>query len=264
MTIKQSLLVILMAIPITLYADPSVYGRPWDHPTYHNSPLGYILLPIVVIILILFIIKWISSNKETIVKILKNVFYIFCVGTLFGGFIVLSLLDRNEISSNESSANYNLPSKIMHSSPAIHSTPSPSPTIEQYKPTLKYRTIEYSEECIICNGRGKIICQKCNGSGYIYKSCTECKGRGSWMGTCTFCFGDGYVENYQLDRKVKCSMCNGTGKHSQYCFYCGGSGTKSEICDISAVSYDEKHYQNCNNCNGSGSITRTRQESYYD
>lgn len=264
---KRNLFVLMSLIPAKLFADPSDYGRPWDDPNYHSSGFSKILIPIGIIILIIFVIGWLSSNKEIVGRILKNGFYLLCGGALLFGLIILPLLDHNEKSSNDSHNTNYPPINNSPSSPSIKSNNTnqyQNKPVETYKPTLKYRTVEYLENCNKCYGKGEIICQKCNGSGWIRKTCTRCNGKGSWDSFCSSCLGKGYEDNYITGGKSECFLCHGTGKGKQNCSYCLGGGTESEICDIYASMYNQTHYQTCNNCNGYGSIKRTRQESYYD
>lgn len=264
---KISLLASFFCLPVFLWAAPEDHGRPWDDPGYHESPLGKILLPIAIIVLIIIAIGWVLSNRETMGKILKNGFYIICAGGFLFGIIILPLMERTEKSSVSSHGinEETIPTTNPQPSNNVISNPSypnNSNNSNNRTPTLKYRTVEYQEKCYPCMGQGKLLCNNCNGTGWISKICSRCNGRGQWELVCTYCRWDGEAVN---NGSYECFMCHGTRKYTSSCSYCGGSGREREHCGpFSYYGSDETHYITCTYCNGRGQVTKTRQESYYD
>lgn len=98
---KVIILLVVGIFPVNIIAASSDYGRPWDNPDYHSSPIGILMVPFTIIILIVLGIGWISGNKDKVIKLLKISFYFFCGGALVFGLIILPLLDRLERKSNE-------------------------------------------------------------------------------------------------------------------------------------------------------------------
>lgn len=78
----------LLTVQVAL-ADYSNRGRPWDDPSYHESPLSYVFLFIALIVVLIFGIAWlvdtVKRNEEKIVDTLGLIF----VAALFLGVIFI-------------------------------------------------------------------------------------------------------------------------------------------------------------------------------
>lgn len=255
------------------YADYASRGKPWDDPNYHESPLTPIFLVIGVVVLITIIGIWlvakIQENKEAISNAIGH---IFVVGLILGGIMLVAKCgeefhnskNRNSKVPNQSHSttmpNNTIAPKANQSQPKIQSIQ------QDYTPTLKYRTVEYYENCFYCNGRGKVICPKCGGAGSIERTCTHCNGAGNFgQSRCMGC----QILDYQKELGLnigsgQCISCGGTGYTTKICTFCSGSGKTSELCDLNAYVNHENHYVTCSYCNGYGSVRRTKQESYYE
>ena len=146
-----------------MWSAPEDHGRPWDDPDYHTSPLGKILLPIAIIVLVIIAIGWILSNRETVGKILKNGFAVLCVGALIVGFVIIPLLDENDTSEKDANT-------------TISTNVKPNSNKPQ-KGEVGYKTKTYRiDVCRTCDGTGKykidanwgnssVQCPTCHGSG---------------------------------------------------------------------------------------------------
>ena len=168
--------------PINIFAASSDYGRPWDDPDYHSSPIGKLMVPIAIIILILLSIGWIFCNKDKVIRLLKMSFYILCGGALVFGLIILPLLDRLDRPSNEDEINYTRTINYSHTS-----------TSSDYKRI--YTDIEKENRK---PKEGEI--------GYHTKTYR--------IDICRYCHGDGSqkIEAPWGLTSVRCSVCRGTGR----------------------------------------------------
>lgn len=258
---------------ILCFADYSDRGRPSDYQEHHDGPLTYIFMCIGAIIVLAFIGFWIydkiASHKK---QISDAVGTIFAVLLIFGGILLFGKCGEtlhNNINSKRDNSVYK--------NSNISTTPSnlPSPTTNRpsyqspapkYTPTLRYRTVEYYENCFNCGGAGHMLCSRCNGSGWYRKTCSWCNGSGGHSRSrCNYCNGNGYTEDNVFGTgKQYCINCNGSGYVENNCQRCSGTGYESEICDIYAVYGQGKHMITCSTCNGAGRIRKTRQESYYE
>ena len=180
--LKTMILVVIGMSPINILAAPSDYGRPWDDPDYQSNPLGKLMLPIAIIILILLSIGWIFSNKDKVIRLLKMSFYILCGGALVFGLIILPLLDRLDRPSNEVEINYTRTINYSHTS-----------TSSDYKRI--YTDIEKENRK---PKEGEI--------GYHTKTYR--------IDICRYCHGDGSqkIEAPWGLTTVRCSVCQGTGR----------------------------------------------------
>ena len=151
-------------MPFLIWCSPEDHGRPWDDPSYHESGLGKILLPVAIIVIIIIAIGWMISNRETMGKILKNIFSIICIGGLIVGLFIIPLIDHYE-SDGESGTN------------VTYKTNGSSTSKKPQKDEVGYKTKTYRIDiCRTCNGSGKynieanwghtsVQCPTCHGSG---------------------------------------------------------------------------------------------------
>ena len=111
------------------------------------------------------------------------------------------------------------------------------------------------EDCVTCQGKGRLICPTCHGQVKVTCGCNHGRTK------CSTCGGTGKVSCSHCDGgHVKCTSCNGTGKTSELCRHCSGRGsvTKSRMVE---ESYNHPIYEN-GSCR---SEVRYRQvKKYYD
>ncbi len=271
---QRVIIIILSAIThIFCYADYSDRGRPSDYQDYHDGPLTYIYLGIGSLIVLAFIGFWIydkiSKHNEQISDALGTIF----AGLLiFGGMLLVGKCGEslhNSINSNDNNSehinsNVNTDSRTLPS--PTNNQPSYQPPMPKYTPTIRYRTVEYYENCFNCGGSGHVLCPRCKGTGQYRRTCSWCNGSGGYSRSrCIYCNGNGYTEdNVFGSGKQYCINCNGTGYVENSCQKCSGTGYESETCDIYAAFGQETHMVLCSTCNGTGRIRKTRQESYYE
>ncbi len=271
---KRYILTFVLSITnILCFADYTDRGRPSDFQESHDGPLTYIFMAIGAIIVLAFIGFWIydkiTSHKKQISDALGTIF----AGLLiFGGMLLIGKCGEslhNSINTNDANSEQ-VNSNVTSDSPnSFNSTnnqqinQSPKPT---YTPTLRYRTVEYYENCLNCGGTGKILCPRCNGTGSYKVICSWCNGSGGHSRSrCMYCNGKGYTEDDVFGSgNHNCINCNGTGYMENRCEHCSGTGYESKTCDIYAEFGQSKHMVTCPTCNGSGRIRKTRQESYYE
>lgn len=249
------------------YADYASRGKPWDAPDYHESPLTPIFMVIGAIVLIVIGVAWavckIQENKGAILDVVGKV---FVGGAILGGVMLLGKCGEEIHRSNVSNENSPTSTSSSGSTSELSMPASTQPIQQKYTPTLKYRTVEYYENCFYCNGSGRVVCSKCEGTGRINRTCTHCKGAGDFgQFKCVYCQGKGYTEDPLFGTgRSRCITCSGSGYTTNTCTYCCGSGQLSEICDRDASANNQTHYVSCSHCNGYGKIKQTRQESYYE
>lgn len=250
------------------YADYSSRGKPWDDPNYHESPLTPIFLVIVVLVLIIIAGTWlvakIQENKEAISNAIGQ---IFVLGLILGGIMLVAKCGEELHNSKVSNQSYSTTMPNITTPPKTNQSKPQVQSIQQdYTPTLKYRTVEYYENCFYCNGSGKVVCPKCRGRNSIERICTHCNGSGNYgQSRCIDCQIRGYQKELGLNiGSTQCFSCGGTGYITKTCHHCSGSGKTSEICDYNAFINNEPHDITCSHCNGSGRVRHTRQESYYE
>lgn len=266
---QRLIIFILFALSVgTSYADYASRGKPWDDPNYHESPLTPIFMIIGVIVLIIIGGVWlvykIQENKDVILDAIGK---IFVAGLILVGIMLVGKCGEEFHNSKFSNGSHSTTISNTPTPPKNNqSRPQVQPIQPQYTPTLKYRTVEYYEDCFYCNGCGKVVCSKCRGTGWIEKTCTHCNGMGNFgQSKCFDCQGNGYTEDLIFGTgKRRCFNCNGTGYTTKTCTFCSGSGKTSDFCDWDACVNHKTHYITCSHCNGYGKIRRTRQESYYE
>lgn len=175
--------IIFLSVATFLYAAPADYGRPWDDPDYHSSPLSKIFIPICILVLIILAIGYIGSHKEEIGNMLKSGFSILCGGALIFGLIILPLLDRcDRTKSIESGGSAPTNTGV---NPPNTSVSSNAPAIQSSQPInhapqegeVGYKTKTYRiDVCRSCHGTGKktidanwgrttFDCPTCHGTG---------------------------------------------------------------------------------------------------
>lgn len=270
---RYFLFLLFLLSSIVCFADYSDRGRPTDFQEPHDGPLTYIFMAIGAFILLAIIGYWIydkiRSHKEQISETLGT---IFAGALIFGGILLVGKCGESfhdSINSGQEPEKELAPSSnSTQSQPAY---PSNNQTISRtsqptYTPTIHYRTVEYYDNCYTCNGSGRVLCPKCQGTGRTKKTCDWCKGSGGHCKKrCFDCNGKGYIEdNVFGSGRHYCINCGGTGDVDTNCQRCSGTGYESEICDIYAVYENRPHYVTCHTCNGNGQVRRTRQESYYE
>lgn len=93
------------------------------------------------------------------------------------------------------------------------------------------------QPCLVCEGKGKLICPVCSDTG----KCPVCEGTGKYKWDCPICSGTG-----------KCSVCEGTGKWEgkMTCYRCSGTG-KCSVCE-------GKGKMTCSMCSGTGKCRRCK------
>ena len=183
MKLRSFCSIIIFNVAAFMYAAPSDYGRPWDDPDYHSSPLSKLFIPIGIIVLIILAIGYISSHKEEIGKMLKSGFSILCGGALIFGLIILPSLDRCSRSTNNNSGGYtptNIGVNSSNTSATTNTTNIQNTQPIQHTPQegeVGYKTKTYRiDVCRYCHGTGKktidanwgkttIDCPTCHGTG---------------------------------------------------------------------------------------------------
>lgn len=165
---------------MSLFAAPSDYGRPWDDPDYHSSPLSKLFIPIGIIVLIILAIGYIGSHKEEIGKIFKSGFSILCGGALIFGLLILPTLDRCDRQSTNENGSAVQVNNTYNPSVGSNATTIPSSQPKAHKPQegeIGYKTKTYRiDVCRYCHGTGKktidanwgkttIDCPTCHGTG---------------------------------------------------------------------------------------------------
>ncbi len=86
------------------------------------------------------------------------------------------------------------------------------------------------EDCVNCQGKGRLICPTCHGQTKVTCGCNHGRTK------CSNCGGTGEVSCSHCDKgHVKCTSCGGTGKTSETCSHCNGRGsvTKSRMVEES-------------------------------
>lgn len=269
---RYILLLFFALTNVLTFADYSDRGRPSDYQEHHDGPLTYIFMGVGAFIVLAFIVFWIydkiSAHKKQISDTLGTIFvglFIFGAMLLFGK---CGETLHNSIDSKDNTEQINSPSNLV--TPSTPTSTDNQPTYQysepKYTPTLRYRTVEYFENCYTCGGTGQVLCPRCNGTGYYRKMCSRCNGSGGHnRSRCIYCSGKGYTEdNVFGSGNQRCISCNGTGYIENSCQWCGGSGYETETCDVYAAYGNKSHKVLCSTCNGCGKIRRTRQESYYE
>ncbi len=126
------------------------------------------------------------------------------------------------------------------------------------------------KSCPSCGGNGKIrlLCDRCRGSGSISKSavesgtCPDCSGSGKMRsGTsgaaCRKCYGRGSI----MASGKKCARCEGAGRieavNRARCNYCSGTGQllvsqRCQVCGGTGKPPIQSLIRTCSNCGGSG------------
>lgn len=246
-----------------VFADVYDHGRPWDvDDNYDNNRGIWFVLFIIVIGVIAFIgtaVKhtW-DNHKDSIKEGLGIV-------ALFGVFILLFLGGKacseqypkdngNDINVNQIQEKFLQTSQPQHiKDNYIYQEPSKD------HPVLKYRSEEYYETCMDCQGTGIVSCYYCNGSGWLRSTCSFCDGTGGRHRVrCISCILN---EQSVSPSSSNCIECGNTGYVDTYCIRCNGSGYESSMCTHCDIN---KHQMRCNTCNGNGRMTRTRQVPYYE
>ena len=180
--LRATILLVIGITPINIFAASSDYGRPWDDPDYHSSPIGKLMVPIAIIILIVLGIGWISSNKDKVIKLLKISFYFLCGGALVFGLIILPLLDRLDRPTNEyKEINFTNSINDSHTSTSSDNKRIYTDVVkENRKPKegeIGYHTKTYRIDiCRYCHGDGS---QKIEAPwGLTTVRCSVCQGTG--------------------------------------------------------------------------------------
>jgi serine/threonine-protein kinase len=124
------------------------------------------------------------------------------------------------------------------------------------QPNVKKTT----QDCLTCEGKGKIQCAECGGDGKF--ECEECFGEGavncpecegSGIQECRQCIGEGTILcNFcDGDGSITCPICHGDGYlgNDRECRRCSGEGT------LPCAHCSGKGYWDCVACSGSGEET---------
>jgi hypothetical protein len=64
----------------------------------------------------------------------------------------------------------------------------------------KRKSLFLWHRCTACDGKGQVVCDVCNGSGFD-PECKKCRGRGTLVGVCETCKGQGSFNLYFLPIK---------------------------------------------------------------
>ena len=104
-----------------------------------------------------------------------------------------------------------------------------SDTISTAKIIELQRKIEIRKKCFKCKGEGYVIVEKrctyCQGLGEMTIPCPKCNGKKKVE--CGGCYGSGRVSNGQ-NSMVSCSRCGGSGFNE--CNRCNSLGTSTNMC----------------------------------
>ena len=264
----------LLMSHIVAFAQYTDRGRPTDLPGHSSSDgfIGgiFIVLAIIALLIIggIWIYSKIQENKESINKGCGEAIggLILVGGVFFLAFILKTCNEAIKDSSNSKQENIEKPNNTYQNGNSSNNEKTLNNTYTPPPKQLKYRYVEYYENCSYCYGRGEIACARCNGTGKIKYKCPKCNGRGDFgYSICSYCHGQGktgsgyYAENL-------CLLCGGNGKTKETCYDCFGTGYQSDDCvpgDIE-ISFSQHHYFKCSHCNGQGTVRQVRQESYYD
>ena len=111
------------------------------------------------------------------------------------------------------------------------------------------------EDCVKCQGKGRLICPTCHGTVEVTCGCNHGRTK------CSTCGGTGKVSCSHCDGgHLKCTSCSGTGKTSELCRNCSGRGTVTK-----SRMVEESYNQPIHDDRGYRSEVRYRQvKKYYE
>ena len=247
-------LVLFFSISAAAFADPADHGRLTDleddptlNTTLNTFSIVIALILLIVIgggILIVFLADYWKKNKDNILSFLG-----------FAVIIGVVIFIGKCSSENRTNKTNNNPSYTPNQT--YPNTQRPSNNYQQPVKQLRYRTEYYEGRCESCYGAGLMVCDRCNGNGYIEVVCSNCN-------------GNGYKEVYRVVRQdlfnpddkeygweyESCRQCFGKGKVKKACPKCDND---YPICN-SLI----KTFTTCSTCHGSGKVIKSRQVPYYE